>query len=335
MSISVTLIRTLLDYIGHRGLDTQRYLQQSGFDASLLDNPNNRIELAEYDRLQELAIEFTGDEAMGLHMGDIVSPSAFNVVGHLFMSCATVREALDSFFKYHRIISDCDPSTLEENGEWAHITYDYPRSNARLNRVRSEFGPTQIVKLSRAFFSSTDLPFALEFEHPQPDYVDEYHRLLGGSIAFNKAATRIIFPAKMLDKKQPHANPPLYELLKDQADRLLTTLNEKDTLAQQIMQLVIEEFQGVKPDMDTVAQRFNISSRSLRRRLKESGYTYGKIIDMAQCDVAKQLFGNHGMTIQEVAYHLGFSDVSSFHRAFKRWTGKTPQQYRDMTRGAN
>lgn len=329
MSISVTLIRTILDFIQHLELDHYEFLEQAGVDAAMLENPNLRIELPEYDRIQRLAVEFTEDPAFGLHMAEIISPSALNVVGHLFMSCHSAREALDSFFKYHRIISDCDDSELIEAGDRATVIYRYPRSpDPMLNRVRAEFGACQFVRLNHLLNGNLEKVGIIEFDHSKPAYFDEYLRIFGDNCIFDQPETKICFPRSFLDRRQSHSNPPLYELLQEQADRLLQKISSKDSLAQKIKDLVINEYQGAKPDMDTVAKHFNISARSLRRHLKENGYTYGKIIDDAQCEMAKQIFRQENVTIQEAGYRLGFSDVSSFHRAFKRWTGLTPQQYK-------
>lgn len=329
MSISISLVRTLLEAVERAGVSTDTFLRASGFDATLLDDPNARVDLPRYDRLQELALDMTGDEALGLHMGDSPSLSAFQVVGFLASHCRTIREGLDVFFRYHRIVSDCPASYLIERGQDAVLVYNFPRTTPRCTRLRGEFGMTRLWRIAQMFLRVGAVPREVWFEHAAPPYVAEYARIFGPGVArFEQASTGIVMPTAALDAVQLHPNPQLYQVLKAQADQLLGDLDAGQSLSRQIHRLVVHHFTDIEPDMDTLARRLGMSARSLRRRLASEGTSFHVVVSHAMGELACNVLREQHTTIQEAAFRLGFSEVSSFHRAFKRWTGRTPMQFR-------
>lgn len=329
MSISISLVRTLIEAVERAGVSPTRFIEAAQLDRALLDDPGARLDLPSYDRLQELALDMTGDPALGLHMGDSQSLSAFQVVGFLASHCRTIREGLDVFFRYHRIVSDCPASYLIERGDESVLIYNFPRTTPRCSRLRAEFGMTRLFRIAQMFLRVGATPREIWFEHEQPAYVAEYVRVFGDVVLrFSQPSTGIVMPTVMLDSVQLHPNPQLFQVLKSQADALLSELDQEPALASKIHQLVVHHFTDVEPDMDTIARRLGMSSRSLRRRLQEEGVSFSAVVARAMGELACNVLREKHTTIQEAAFRLGFAEVSSFHRAFKRWTGKTPKQFR-------
>jgi AraC-like DNA-binding protein len=311
-------------------VSTETFLNKSGLDRSLLDDPNARLDLPAYDRLQELALDFTGDPALGLHMGDSQSLSAFQVVGYLASHCRTIREGLDVFFRYHRIVSDCPASYLMARGDDSVLIYNFPRTTPRCSRLRAEFGMTRLLRIAQMFLRVGKTPRQVWFEHGAPAYADEYTRIFGDcEVRFLQPTTSLVMPTAALDTVQLHPNPQLFQVLKAQADAQLSALDAgTQGLAQRIHQLVVHHFTDMEPDMETMARRLGMSARSLRRRLQEEGTSFSDVVARAMGELSCNVLREHNTTIQEAAFRLGFSEVSSFHRAFKRWTGMTPKQFR-------
>lgn len=330
MSISITLIRTLVEAVERAGADTDAYFQDAGFDPALLRDERVRVSAETYDRLQLLALQHTGDRALGIHMGEHASMGAFNVVGSLVMHCRTIREALDVFFRYHRIISDCAESELVEEGDTAKLVYRYPVSkHADCNRLRGELGPTRLTLIGRAFAGDAASLSEVWFEHPEPTYAEEYERIFRAPVRFEQSCTALFGPRALLDAAQLHDNPTLYKVLREQAERQLSELEGARSVSERLEQFILQSYDEVNPDMATLSRRLGIGERTLRRRLKEEGTSFGRVLDAALGQVAQRILSEPETTIQEAAYRMGFSEASSFHRAFKRWTGTTPRQFRD------
>jgi AraC-like DNA-binding protein len=330
VSVSISLVRTLIEAVDRAGIPAERFIAQSGLSRSLLEDAAARLEVSAYDVLQELALDMTGDPALGLHMGDQPSVSAFQVVGALVSHCRTIREGLDVFFRYHRIVADCPASYLVPRGDEVVLVYNFLRTTPRCSRLRAEFGITRVLRIGQIFGGASTTPTEIWFEHEEPTYAAEYARILGaGRVRFSQPSTGFVMPAAFLDITQLHSSPELFQVLKTQADKQLSDLDGSMPLSRRIHELVVHHFTDVEPDMDTIARRMGMSARSLRRRLQDEGCSFSEIIGRAMGELSCNVLRERNTTIQEAAFRLGFSEASSFHRAFKRWTGKTPKQFRD------
>jgi AraC-like DNA-binding protein len=328
MSVSITLVRALVEEVVRAGADPDAYLAAAGFDRALLDEPSARVDVAVYDRLDELALDLTGDPALGLHMAERARLAAFHVVGHLSSHCKTARQALRALTRYRRLLSDAEPPTLTEQGDTATVTWHFVRGGERGDRLRAELGVTAIVKIAQAALGMTQPPRTVEFVHAAPPYAAEYHRVLGCPVRFGSDATRIHFDRTLLDVPQIHANGALFQLLEGQALRDLARLAAPPAVSARVRAAILGSYDGTRPTMDVVARRLSVSERSLRRRLQSEGRTYAELVDEAMAELARQMLHDPANTLQAIADRLGFSEPSAFHRAFKRWTGLTPSRYR-------
>ncbi len=328
MSISVSLIRLLIESAAARGVERSALLLDAEVPADLLKDPQGRLSLEGYNRLHDLALERCNDPALGLHMGETASVAALKVIGYLFMNCRTIEQAITVFTRYHHIISDCSDPVFRKEGRRATLTYDFPRGSAACNRARAEFGLTLIMRIGQDLLGRKLVPLQVCFEHARPEYETEYLRIFHQApLRFSAPETAIVMPTEVLEEEHSHSDDSIYRVLEVQADRMLAALKERG-FASQVQRLIAEQYHGIRPDMETIATRFHLSARSLRRRLKEENTTYSEVADRAVHQVACDRLRNPELSIQEIAYDLGFSEPSAFHRAFRRWSGMTPLQFR-------
>lgn len=329
-AIAMPLIRTVLGCIMRKGLDADQFLRDLQLENAPLDDITRRIDLSVYDQVQEHAMQVLQDPALGLHMGEQTSPSHLGLLGHLLMSAPTLGDAIRQWMHFQRLVNDAEPSRLQIQNEQAVFVYQFPRSTTNCNRIRAEFGLVQLLKLASLMMGGT-LPIQeVQFEHAAPDYAREYQRIFAAPVRFGCAQTAILFPAVVLRQSLPSANAAVYQLLKDEADRQLVNLDDSASLTDRVEFFLYAALQKGKPSIVQVADHFGMNERTFRRKLEGEATSFSELLGQVQLKEAKRLLANPAIAVDAIAERLSFSEVSAFHRAFKRWTGQTPSEYRDQ-----
>jgi len=328
MSLSIMLLHALIEAVEPAGVARDDLLRAAQIDPRRLDHIDGRLDHDEYDRAQTAALDLTGDEALGLHMGERVTIRPFDVLADLASHAPTLRDAFQSFTRFHRIVSDGPDVSLYEQDDVATVRYRVLRSSSRCNRLRAEFAMVGYLRMMRHFTQRESTCKTVYFEHAAPDYRAEYTRIFGGTERFDHDFTGIEFERELLDRTGLAQNGELYSVLESLAERKLSRVTREGGHAEQLRDYLVSNAGAERPQMDAVARSLGISVRSLRRRLDEEGVSYTGLLNEARATLAKRMLDDPHRSIHETAYAMGFSDPSAFHRAFKRWTGMTPSQYR-------
>jgi AraC-like DNA-binding protein len=328
ITVSIVMVRVLVQAFERAGGRRDELLAAAAIDPQRLDDAYTRVPLDTYERAQLAALELCGDEALGLHMGEQSSSSAFDVLGHVTEHAPTLRQSLQTVLRYSRIVTDGPESLLCEEGETASIRYAQPSGASRSLRLPVELAMTGLVRLMRMFVGADARPRRVLFEYEAPAYHAEYTRVFGGAECFGQAFTGIELDRAWLDCTQLHKNPELYTALKAQAERTLGRLTRDTDLAELVKQHLAGCEPKHMPSMDEVARHFGMSARSLRRRLFAERWAYKDLVERALAEAAKRMLEDPHTSIHETAYAMGFATPTGFHRAFKRWTGMTPKEHR-------
>ncbi|HVL01706.1 MAG TPA: AraC family transcriptional regulator [Dongiaceae bacterium] len=323
------LIRTVLGSLMRKGVDADAFLRDLQLEQTALQDPSRRIDLAVYDQVQERAMQVLGDPALGLHMGEHTSPNTLGLLGYLLLSAPTLGDAIEQWMHFHSLVSDAEPSRLHVQNDTVLFEYQFPRSTPDCNRIRAEFGLVQMTKLAGLMLGSSLPATEVRFEHPRPDYADEYKRVFHGTIHFNCPHTAVLFPAEILRQPLPAANPGVQELLKEEAERQLLLLDDSVSLADKVERFLLHALQKGKPGILQAAEHFGMNERTFRRKLEGEDTSFTELLGQVQLRVARRLLVNTSLSMDVIAERLCFSEPSAFHRAFKRWTGQTPSEYRD------
>jgi AraC-like DNA-binding protein len=331
MSVSIALVRTLVEAVDRATGKGDVFFERANLTPQELEDSEVRIPLERYDELQLLALEVSGDEALGIHMGERASLATFDILGSLSLHAPTLRDAVDVLLRFHRILSDCPDSTLVEEGDRATLRYEYPRSHPRCNQIREEFGLTVLTRIGQAYLGEGAYPLAACFRHAAPEYRGEYTRAFGGAERFDQPYTGLEIERSWLDRPQMHQNPSLFSMLETQALRKLTRIGPRATAADRVRAQLLQEDPAARPNMEAIARKLGMSARSLRRRLTEEQVSFSTLAEETLGAMARELLDDPRRTIHDVAYTMGFSEPSAFHRAFKRWTGLTPKTYRQAS----
>jgi AraC-like DNA-binding protein len=330
VSVSIVLVRAFVEVVERAGVGREELLRTSAIDATRFEASDARLEFAEFARLEARALDLTGDEALGLHIAEQASEAAFDLVAHLIVHAPTLRDGIDLCLRFQRMFADDSELTLVEKNDAATLRLSFPRTTLLCDRMHAEFVMAGLSRMIKVFAGLRAAVRAVHFEHPRPEHHLEYTRIFGGAERYRRPFTGLEVDRKLLDQPGLHHHPQLYQVLRSEAERMLTQLTHGISQAQRLKQYVLARPPlGAIPDMEMVARDMGMSVRSLRRRLKEEGASYKAILEEAFGTVATRLLGDSSRSIQEAAYAMGFSDPTAFHRAFKRWTGMTPKQYRE------
>jgi AraC-like DNA-binding protein len=328
MGLSVVLVHALVEAVESMGVSRDELLAAARFDSRRLDDSDGRIDHEEYDRLQTVALDITHDDALGLHMGERSSMVGLDVLANLAAHAPKMRHAIESLLRFHRLVSDEPEPVLEESENLATLKYEIPRSSERCERLRAEFAIVGFYRLVSHFAGRDHMIRRVFFQHSAPGHRAEYERIFGAVAQFGHGFTGIEFERALLDREKLPQRAELYAALESLAERKLTRVTREAGHAERLKEYLAAHPPAEWPDMETIARRFEMSVRSLRRRLEEEGVSFAELLDEVRATVAKRMLDEPRRSIYETAYAMGFSDPSAFHRAFKRWTGMTPAQYR-------
>jgi AraC-like DNA-binding protein len=328
-TVGVSLVRAIVHEIDRTGGGAREILAEARIEETLLDQPYARLDTETYAELQRLALERTGNPALGLTMGRHASLASFGLVGHMATHCRTLRDAFHLWMRYYELAASVQPPRLVEEGDRGHLVYEFLRSSdPRCQRLRAEFGMTCLLVAVRALAGAELYPDEVWFEHEEPPYAEEYRRIFGDHVAFERPHTGFTFPRALLDTRLVHHDENVLRILQEQADRVLAELRDQGGVAGKVRRALVSGFPDDGFTVEAVARRVGMSARGLRRKLQQDGHTFQEILREAMGELSCRLLADPKTTIHEVAYRLGFSEPSAFHRAFKRWTGMTPREWR-------
>lgn len=324
MAVSIILLRALVEAVEAAQVTREDFLARGGFDAGRLEEIDGRMEFSEYESLVEIALDLTGDPALGLHMGNAATSSTYNLSAHLVAHSTSLREGLETLGRYHRLLADRHALQVEEGPRTVTLRYDIHTGSIRCRRFRAEVGVTGVYKMVR-YFDRHANPVRVAFEHPAPAYREEYLRTFDGIVQFEQPFTGLVVDRAAMDATCLNRDEEFLATLEAQAAKRIARLERALTYVDKVRECVTKA--PHRCDMNAVARSLGMSSRSLRRRLTEEGAVYNDVVEQARASLATQLLIDERKTIQEVAQELCYSDASAFCRAFKRWTGSTPKQY--------
>jgi AraC-like DNA-binding protein len=326
--LSVRVVRGIAEAVEQAGVSRARLFAAAQFDGALLDCPEVSVPRAEVYRICELAIELTRDPALGLHWGERLSASTFNPLSHLIAHSETLRQGFESLFKFHRLLSDQPSFHLSEHDDQVTLRYySLAAEGSVIQRFSSEMLVTGVFRMIRTFSPQARLQ-RVNFEYPAPEYQAEYTRVFERAVHFDQPFTGVVFDRALMDSVSPYRDGDVCDALRAIAERRILGVTQRAPFSLRVRERLVQQGPARRTDMNAVARSLGLSARSLRRRLAAEGKSYNAVVNEALAIIAKHFLRTKQLTIQEAAYEMGFADTSTFHRAFKRWTGMTPTEVR-------
>ena len=294
----------------------------------------NRVPLATLNEAWQSAELITQDPIIGLHVGEKIHPSDYGLLGQIMMNCNNLAEALESILSVEFIINNIFVSEVIIENDCAVNRIHSQQYEAENIRHIIEQDISALINIGlfvmNKDYGEHNRPLEIHFRHKPAADQAEYERILKTKVLFEQEHNQAIFPLAILESPIYNPNPRVADLLNVELHQLLHEVENQDALTLRLWRYF--QVQGVSftADIDSIAQLFNITPRTLQRRLQQEGTNFQDELKYFRTQQAKQLLSNKQLTICEIAFQMGFSDNSAFHKAFKRWTGLTPKDYQAL-----
>ena len=319
-------VNTVLAAGERAGVPRERLLAQAGMAPAEL--ARERWPIDHITRLWRAAVHCTQDAGFGLKAGALVGPGSFNVVSYLLQSAPSLRAAIGVVQQYQRLISDGGRFQVIAGAQAGWVVY-HPRQGALA------FSPHQIeavlaavVAFSRWVTGQPVRPLQVQFSQPRVGPLAGYREAFGCPVAFEQAFSGVLLDNALLDAPLPQADAQLARLHHQYAAQRLAVLHEGGVLAQELRAWIAAALPGRVPTRAEAAQALGLSERTLARRMQAQQLSFSALLDAVRREAALQAVAQPGRALADIGQALGFAEPAVFWRAFKRWTGCTPLQWR-------
>lgn len=312
------------------GLDGDALLRIAGLRAEDLSDPDARVPEASFLTMLEAIERQEQVPDFGLQLGAAFRIDALGAVGYAISAADNLELALRTLVRFGRLVHEetlyrCE---LTAAGLYFGRALDPRYAKIRHSAVTSLAGS---LVLARTLTGRADIaPARIQFQHARPIDAARYDAFFGIPVEFDAAETAILLPAWTAALPLARQDPSLFAYLSRHAESLLARLPPRDeSLADRVRKLVTETLRSGTMTMETIARRLALSERTLQRRLHDEGTTFAELVDETRRALAERYLHERQLAVYEVALLLGYSEPSAFVRAFRRWTGTTPLEFRE------
>lgn len=333
-TIAIAQVILILQGARQRGMDVNAILHRAGISPALLDAPLSRVTQAQYATLILALRRVTRDELWGL-CGRPLKLGSFVQSTRLLVHCQTLGEALRTGFRfYHLMLDDFIPRMVVDQGVVSVRLVSKGKRDPMLAYAERSF--CFFTYGLASWLVARRVPL-LDVIYPEADvrYATEAGRLFQAPVRYEPDWIGFRFEARWLDLPVVQNTQSLAEFLQHAPANLLVKYRDQTSLTERIRRLLRRTLAGDLPSLEAVGQSLAMTPQTLRRRLRDEGQGYQSIKDDLRRDVAIEYLGQPELTLLDIANRLGFSEASTFHRAFKGWTGLSPGAYRQTQLGAD
>jgi len=294
-------------------------------------DPDERIPVTTVHRLLEVAAELTNDPDLGLKAARSTSLGDGGALDYLLSTSPTVNDAIEVASRYMRLINDTLTVRLELTGTTALMRLD---NSVMLPRAAADFQAGSIFwNHARRWLGGALAEVVVSFIHAAPLERSEYDRTFGpAEVRFSAPYSGFLLRREHLAIPLERADPKLHDVIAKHARQLIAELPGAESITERARAIAAKELAHGNPNARYVATELGMSLRTMGRKLAEESTTFKDLLDDLRRRLALQYVAGGDLALSDVALLLGFSETATFHRAFRRWTGQTPLEYRRQHR---
>ena len=312
----------------HYKINTEELLDNIGVDSNIFNEENSYVDSSKLKLLFHKAVELCNDPCLPLHLGKFSSPESIGLLGYMLSNTATVGEMLEKMCYFSNIIGKNLQFTLTKTKSGYKISLQMHHNPLMLlPRYQSEIHLSAIISLIRQLCGINIIPQEAYFQHSKVEIIEEYEKFFGKKLHFNTHENALLLSNKEIDVPLKSPYPGLLKYFEAQAEKIIEDLYY-DSWHTRVKKMILIKIGNEEVDVKTIASALDISTRVLQNNLKNEGFIYAKLLESVRKKLSKYYLGNFSIDIATIAIYIGYNDVSSFSRSFKKWFGTSPQLYR-------
>lgn len=315
------------DQVGRNGGDPEEVLYLSGISDGSLADKRSPLDLGAYVQMMEIAARNTGNDNFGLHYGAQFKPEMLGLIGEIVLASRDMGAALSSLVDYFPFHQQATEVCLVREGRLIHIEYRILDGGIVDRRQDAELTLGMFTNMCRAGLGCDWAPQYVYCEHPRPSEPEEHERAFSAPVHFGQRTNALILWEDDLLTPMPGADVMRLARLKQE----LTAVSDgrgQVALADRVKSEIRSRLAEGSASIECVCDALRIPRWGLQRRLALSGYNFSDLLDFVRRDLAARYLRQQSITITDAAFLLGYSELSAFSRACRRWFGQSPQSFR-------
>ena len=323
-------IATLVAAAAQEGLHPVALLDGTGLPVSALDDAESKTSSRQFALACRNALALGASPELPFRMGSMMRVSAYGMYGFALLTFRTAREGMQFAQRFHRLAVPTFTLSLQEAdgvGRWIFGDLLGLDPAGDLHRFLLEFQLSLQMSLAQDIWSDLVQPTGATLRHARPAHHALYTRTLGCPVLFEQPQDSVQFNAALLDTELKLHNPLTSTMVHRLCERLLEKAASPSGTARRVYELLAQQ-PGQFPGMDAVARSLHTTTRTLRRRLEDAGTSFQAVLNEVRANLAKEYLATTRLSSEEIAVALGFSDATNFRQAFRKWTQRTPAEYR-------
>ncbi|MEN6463009.1 MAG: AraC family transcriptional regulator [Syntrophomonas sp.] len=326
--LSVTKIAPFFNIYELHGIPKETLLKSAGINPCLFDSPDNKITSYQVHKLLLKLVSLTNNENIGLELGKSLSKGFSNILGYILMNCRTLGDAAEKYCLYEKLVDTAGITTVKIDGSLATMSVTIIDNILVDNRQYSDYKISGLLSYIKVLTGNNMGLHCAHFRHQQPPDLSAYQRIFQSPVYFARQNNALVFDKKLLQLPIVEPNFNLLDLFEKTAQEALKSEYDHETFTSRVARIILEEMNREIPPIEAVARRLAVSVRSLQSYLHKEHTSFSEIANEIRKGIALQCLRDKNISINEIAYIVGFSEASAFHRAFKKWTQLTPNEYR-------
>ena len=331
-TIQVAATAGILEYTAAGGGDVAWVIREANLTLEDLSRPEQRLPLRKFVTLIEAASRATGDDCFGAHLGQICGLRELGLPGYLANFAPSVERALASFARYYYLLGDSTDVRFDRRDGRVSFTYHVLDRASWPRRQDAEQVITMIVYLIRDWIGPSWNPDAVWFEHDQPSNAAELERILGCPLRFNRETNTVWFDQASAAHENPKADERLFHLLSWFAETVMGTepqsVPQNATFRDQVIASIEACANLGNATIHSVSRALGLEARTFQRRLEAENSSFRELFETYLQRESHKLLARSDLAEKEIAARLGYGSLNSFIRAFRRWNGVTPGEWR-------
>jgi len=323
-SVTVGLLKAIKD----AGIDPSRVFERLDLDPAVFSRDDGFIPCSGFARVLEQAAVLAGDRAFGLHFGASANPKNIGALAYAVFNAPTVAVAFETAARYLHIHNEAALATYKEENNLSYLRYGVKDLGAAAPEQFIEYGMAVAFNTLRVMVGSQWNPREVHFAHDGPPSTSEHQQFFRAPVLFSCPTSAFVMEREFCSRPIPAADSNLFEILRRYLEDVLSHVPKEDESLAMVRRKIAETIKEGNPKLDQVAKAMALSPRTLQRQLNEYGIDFRTLVDDTRKRFAQDYLKDSSNTLTQIAFLLGYSELSAFNRSFKRWTGKTPLAYR-------